>query len=91
MLLSTVPTVREHPPASTKWQSCTAPERLSESLSRKPVEYGPFPGAACESYFVFHNFCSTDKTLKITPAMAVGVTNKFWSMEDIVAQIDAEN
>lgn len=40
-------------------------------------------------YFAFYNFVRIHKTLKVTPAMAAGVTDKLWSMEDIVALVDA--
>ena len=39
-------------------------------------------------YFAFYNFCRIHKTLRITPAMAAGVTDRLWSLEDIVAKID---
>jgi hypothetical protein len=42
-------------------------------------------------YFMFYNFCRIHKTLKVTPAMAAGVTQKLWSMEDIIALIDARD
>ncbi|MFD0848228.1 IS1 family transposase [Sphingosinicella xenopeptidilytica] len=41
-------------------------------------------------YFAFYNFCRIHKTLKVTPAMAAGVTDRLWSLEDIVARIDAD-
>ena len=44
---------------------------------------------ALSLYFVFYNFCRIHKTLKITPAMAAGLTQTVWSMEDIVARMDA--
>lgn len=34
-------------------------------------------------YFVFYNFCRIQKTLKMTPAMAAGITEKLMSFEDI--------
>ena len=37
-------------------------------------------------YFVFYNFCRIHKTLRSHPAMAAGVTDRLWSLEDIVAQ-----
>lgn len=40
-------------------------------------------------YFAFYNFVRIHKTLKVTPAMAAGVTDKLWSMEDIVALVEA--
>ena len=39
-------------------------------------------------YFFFYNFCRIHKTLKVTPAMAAGITDSLWSLEDIVAEID---
>ena len=41
-------------------------------------------------YTVWYNFVKQHKSLKgLTPAMAAGVTDKLWSMEDVVALIDA--
>ncbi|MFM9940693.1 MAG: IS1 family transposase [Hyphomicrobiaceae bacterium] len=44
---------------------------------------------AISLYFVFYNFCRIHKTLKVSPAMAAGITDKLMSMEDVVALIDA--
>ena len=40
-------------------------------------------------YFAFYNFCRIHKTLKVTPAMAAGITDRLWSLEDVVTRIDA--
>jgi hypothetical protein len=40
-------------------------------------------------YFVFYNFVRIHKTLRMTPAMAAGISDRLWSMEDVVALIDA--
>jgi IS1 family transposase len=40
-------------------------------------------------YTVFYNFTKIHKTLKVTPAMAAGITNKLMSMEDIANLIEA--
>jgi IS1 family transposase len=40
-------------------------------------------------YFMFYNFIRIHKSLKVTPAMAAKVTDRLWSMGDIVAAIDA--
>lgn len=40
-------------------------------------------------YFMFYNFCRIHKALKVSPAMAAGVTERLWNMEDILALIDA--
>lgn len=39
-------------------------------------------------YFVFYNFCRIHKSLKMSPAMAAGVSETLWSLEDVVAKID---
>lgn len=39
--------------------------------------------------FAFYNFCRIHKTLRVTPAMAAGITDTVWTMEHIVALIDA--
>jgi IS1 family transposase len=40
-------------------------------------------------YFVFYNFVRIHRTLRMTPAMAAGIETRLWSMEDIVALVDA--
>ena len=40
-------------------------------------------------YFLHYNFVKIHKTLKITPAMEAGVTDKLYDMEWIVGLIDA--
>ncbi|MGH7109579.1 MAG: IS1 family transposase [Stellaceae bacterium] len=40
-------------------------------------------------YFVFYNFVRLHRTLRVTPAMAAGISDRLWSIEDIVALIDA--
>jgi hypothetical protein len=39
-------------------------------------------------YFVFYNFCRIHKTLSVSPAMAAGVSDRLWSLEDVVSKID---
>ena len=40
-------------------------------------------------YFAFYNFCRIHKSLRVTPAMAAGITDRLWTLDDIVAKIDA--
>ena len=40
-------------------------------------------------YFVWYNFVRIHKTLRMSPAMAAGVSKRLWEMSDIVAMIDA--
>jgi hypothetical protein len=35
-----------------------------------------------------YDICRVQQSLRVTPAMAAGVTNKLWELEDIVALID---
>ena len=39
-------------------------------------------------YFVWYNFVRIHKTLKMSPAMASGVSDTLWSMEDLIQMID---
>ncbi|MEX2451631.1 MAG: IS1 family transposase [Rhodospirillales bacterium] len=39
-------------------------------------------------YFVWYNFARIHKTLKVSPAMAAGVTDRLWDMADIVGLIE---
>ena len=36
-----------------------------------------------------YNFVRIHKSLKVTPAMAAGVTETLWSLEDVVKMVDA--
>ena len=39
-------------------------------------------------YFVFYNFTRIHKTLRVSPAMAAGITDRLWSLNDVIAKID---
>jgi len=39
-------------------------------------------------YFMHYNFVRTHQTLKVTPAMAAGVTPKLWEMSDMVKVLE---
>lgn len=45
---------------------------------------------ALSLYFVFYNFCRIHKTLRMSPAMAAGMTDRLWSLEDVLARIDVD-
>jgi hypothetical protein len=61
--------------------------RLTNAFSKKIDNHCH----ALALYFMFYNFCRIHKTLKVSPAMEAGVTDRLWSMEDIVALIDARD
>jgi hypothetical protein len=44
--------------------------------------------AALALYFMYYNFVRIHQTLRVTPAMAAGVTSKLWDVNDIVALLD---
>lgn len=58
--------------------------RLTNGFSKKLENHVH----ALALYFAFYNFCRIHKTLRMTPAMAAGITDRLWSLEDIVAKID---
>lgn len=60
--------------------------RLTNGFSKKLENHVH----ALALYFVFYNFTRIHKTLRMSPAMAAGVTDRLWSLEDVVARIDAD-
>ena len=40
-------------------------------------------------HYMYYNFARVHKTLKSTPAMAAGITNHVWTMEDIIRLMDS--
>jgi hypothetical protein len=40
-------------------------------------------------HFLYYNFVRIHKTLKTTPAMAAGVTDRLWEVADIVDVLEA--
>ena len=59
--------------------------RLTNAFSKKAENHTH----ALALYFTFYNFVRMHKTLRCSPAMAAGLSKTLWSMEDIVALIDA--
>ena len=45
--------------------------------------------AKTDSDFMHYNFVRIHKTLRVTPAMSAGVTERLWKMPDIVDLIEA--
>lgn len=60
--------------------------RLTNAFSKKLEAHAN----AVALHFVYYNFCRIHKTLRVTPAMAAGVTDRLWDVSDIVALIEAK-
>jgi len=58
--------------------------RLTNAFSKKLENHCH----ALALYFVWYNFCRIHKSLKVSPAMAAGVTDELLSMADIVQAMD---
>lgn len=59
--------------------------RLTNAFSKKFQSHVHALGL----YFAFYNFIRIHKTLRVTPAMQAGITDRVWSLEDIVSLMDA--
>ncbi len=58
--------------------------RLTNGFSKKVVNHSH----AVALHFMHYNFVRIHKTLRVAPAMAAGVTDRLWSVEDIVEVAD---
>ena len=59
--------------------------RLSNGFSQKRSNLR----AALALYFAYYNFCRMHKSIRMTPAMAAGITRKPWAMADLLAAAQA--
>ena len=58
--------------------------RLTNAFSKKAENHAHMMAI----YFMHYNFVRLHQTLKVTPAMAAGVTPKLWEMADMVAVLE---
>ncbi|PZT91009.1 MAG: IS1 family transposase [Citromicrobium sp.] len=58
--------------------------RLTNAFSKKLENHIH----ALALYFIHYNFCRIHKSLKVTPAMAAGIADTLWSMDNVIAKID---
>lgn len=59
--------------------------RLTNAFSKKLENHEH----ALAMYFMFYNFCRIHQTLRVTPAMEIGVADHVWEIEEVVALIGA--
>jgi hypothetical protein len=54
--------------------------RLTNAFSKKVENLT----AAVSLHFAHYNFVRVHRTLRVTPAMAAGVSNQLWSLDELV-------
>jgi hypothetical protein len=59
--------------------------RLTNAFSKKVENHA----LSVALHYMHYNFCRIHKSLRVTPAMAAGVTDRLWSIEDIAEIIEA--
>ena len=59
--------------------------RLTNAFSKKLENHMH----ALAIYFMHYNFVRIHQTLRVTPAMQAGVTERLWDLNDIVAVVEA--
>ena len=59
--------------------------RLTNAFSKK-VENHAY---AVALHFMYYNFVRVHQTLKVTPAMEAGLTDRHWDIADLVALVEA--
>jgi transposase-like protein/IS1 family transposase len=57
--------------------------RLTNAFSKKLENHW----AAICLWFAFYNFCRVHQTLRITPAMAAGITDHVWALRELLEQV----
>jgi hypothetical protein len=58
--------------------------RLTNAFSKKAANHAHMMAI----YFMPYNFVRIHQTLKVTPAMAAGITSKLWEMADMVKVLE---
>ena len=61
--------------------------RLTNAFSKKLENHAQMVAL----YALWYNFVRVHKTLRTSPAMAAGIESRLWSMDDVVALIDARS
>lgn len=59
--------------------------RLTNAFSKKLDNHAH----AVALHYMHYNFCRIHKTLRMSPAMAAGVTDRLWDVRDIAAIVEA--
>jgi len=59
--------------------------RLTNGFSKKLENHV----AMLAIHYMHYNFCRIHQTLRVTPAMAAGVTSRLWSVNDLVRLLES--
>ena len=59
--------------------------RLTNAFSKKVENLA----AAVSLHFAYYNFCRVHKTLGTTPAVAAGVTDHVWKLDELIGLLEA--
>ncbi|MEP0823436.1 MAG: IS1 family transposase [Ignavibacterium sp.] len=60
--------------------------RLTNAFSKKVQNHAH----AVALHFMYYNFCSIHKTLRVTPAYEAGLTKKLWDIEDLALLLETQ-
>ncbi len=60
--------------------------RLTNAFSKKLENHR----LACALHFMHYNFCRIHQTLRVTPAMAAGISDHVWEISDLVGLLERE-
>ena len=61
--------------------------RLTNAHSKKVENHIHFLNIT----FMWYNFARINQALRVTPAMAAGVSDRVWSIDEIIGLLDSEN
>jgi hypothetical protein len=59
--------------------------RLTNAFSKKLENHA----LSVALHYMHYNFCRIHKSLRVTPAMAAGVTDRVWDMNDLADLVEA--
>ena len=60
--------------------------RLTNAFSKKVENHV----AAVALHYIYYNFCRIHQTLRVTPAMAAGISDHVWDISEIAALLDSK-
>jgi hypothetical protein len=62
---------------------------INNRQSTRRIVFSVPPSHAVAIHYLHYNFARIHRTLRVTPAMAAGISDHVWSIEEIVGLLDA--